>query len=76
MGQSTPFQRITVSEANPVPVTVRVKSGPPATVLSGEMLVREGNTALTGMATELDRPPPGAGLKTVILPVPALETRS
>ena len=55
-----------------MPLTVNVNVGLPATTELGMMLVMTGAGLLILIVTELDRPPPGAGLKTVILAVPGL----
>ncbi len=58
-----------------VPLTVRVKSEPPAVAEEGLMLTRLG-TGLSGTlivkVSAFETPPPGAGLKTVTLAVPAV----
>jgi hypothetical protein len=69
--RSTPFHRTLDPETKLLPVTVRVKAGPPAVVEDGVMLVMIG-TGLEVCAvkvTALDVPPPGVGVKTVILAV-------
>src|SRR5260370_42432751 len=47
-----------------VPFTVRVKAGPPAKVVPGEILVSEGGELLTTRVNAADVPPPGAGFTT------------
>jgi hypothetical protein len=57
-----------------LPVTVRVKADPPAVAELGEMEVRVGDglvAALMVKVTAEEVPPPGVGLKTVALAVPA-----
>ena len=58
-----------------VPFTVRVKADPPAVADEGLKLVVVG-TGLSGTlivkVCELEVPPPGEGLKTVTLAVPAV----
>ena len=68
-----PFQRTTELEMKLVPFTVRAKSGPPAVAEEGLKLVVVG-TGLGAMIVKLwalEVPPPGVGLKTVTLAVPA-----
>lgn len=59
-------------ETKPVPFTVRVKAAPPALALVGEMVVIVGAGLFTVKLTGLEVPPPGAGLVTVTLKLPAL----
>ena len=54
-----------------VPFTVRIKAGPPAKVVLGEMLVSEGGGLLTTSESTAEAPPPGAGFTTVMERVPA-----
>ncbi len=58
-----------------LPFTVRVKAGPPAVDDAGLMLVVDG-TGLLGTlivkAWAFEMPPPGAGLNTVTVAVPAV----
>jgi hypothetical protein len=71
---SVPFHRTTELLMKLEPVTVSVNPAPPAIAEVGLILVRPG----TGLAavivkfTPLDVPPPGAGLNTVTLAVPAV----
>jgi hypothetical protein len=58
----------------PVPFTVRVKATPPAVALVGEIVVIVGAGLFTVKVTAFDVPPPGAGLVTVTLRVPAVAT--
>ncbi len=63
----------TVDEvANFEPVTVSVKAGPQAGRDAGAIEVSVGPGLLTVSETEDEVPPPGAGVKTVMLGVPAL----
>jgi hypothetical protein len=55
-----------------VPFTVRVKAVPPAVALLGEIVVTLGIGLLTVKVTALEVPPPGVGLVTVTLKVPAV----
>ena len=57
-----------------MPLTVNVKAGPPVAAEFGFKLVSVGTGfgATMPTLTELEAPPPGAGLNTVILAVPAL----
>src|SRR6266542_871310 len=76
VGRSDPFQRTTDAEMKLLPLTVRMKLGPPAVTDDGLMpvILGTGFVALTVNATEFEVPPPGDGLKTVIvaLPPPAM----
>jgi hypothetical protein len=54
-----------------VPFTVRVKAASGTDLVAGEMLVAVGATLFTVNVCALDVPPPGAGLVTVMLKVPA-----
>ena len=57
-----------------LPVTVRVKAGPPAVAEMGERVVMLGIGLLAGLMVKVwaeEVPPPGAGLKTVTEVVPA-----
>ena len=69
-----PFQRTTELEMKLVPFTVRVKAAPPAVAELGLRPVVVG-TGLSGTLIvnvwAFEVPPPGAGLKTVTLAVPA-----
>ena len=49
-----------------VPITVKVKAAPPKVLLDGLMLLSVGTGLLTVNVRELDVPPPGVGLNTVI----------
>ena len=60
-----PFHAIEEVETNFVPVTVRVKAGPPAGALEGEREVAVGTGLLTVKATVLEVPPPGEEFTTV-----------
>src|ERR1700674_855151 len=51
-----------------VPFTVKVKAAPPVAVLVGEIVVIVGPVMVN--VKELEAPPPGAGLKTVMAAVP------
>jgi len=58
-----------------VPFTVKVKAGPAAVALAGEMLVTVGTGLFAAMMLKVagrDVPPPGAGLVTVTCTVPAV----
>jgi hypothetical protein len=69
----TPFQRTTDALTKPDPFTVSVNAGPPAVALFGDSEVRTGTSPspIVNMSA-FDAPPPGAGLNTVTLAVPAL----
>jgi hypothetical protein len=76
--KASPFHNITELEMKFVPVTVIESAGPPALALEGdsEVIVGAGfGGALIVKESALDVPPPGAGLCTVTLAVPA-EARS
>ena len=70
-----PFHLTTELEMKLVPLTVSVKAGPPAVADEGLRLVVVG-TGLSGTLIvkvwALEVPPPGVGLKTVTLAVPAV----
>ena len=73
VGRSVLFQRTTEFARKLAPVTIRVKALPPATLVLGARLVTVGGDGLLIVkASALDVPPPGVGLKTVTLGVPAL----
>ena len=72
--RSLPFQRTTAPLTKFVPVMVRVKLSLPATAVAGLMLLIVGNGFVMVKVAVLDVPPPGAGLKTVTLAVPAVAT--
>src|SRR4029077_8943104 len=55
-----------------VPLTVRVKSVPPAIWLSGEREITVGTRLFMVKVSALEVPPPGGGFKTVTAAVPAL----
>ena len=65
-----PSNRTTELALKFVPLTVRVKAGPAAVLLVGLILVMVGDGLLTVNVRELEVPPPGVGLKTVMLKVP------
>jgi hypothetical protein len=56
----------------PVPLTVSVKAGPPFVAVFGERVVIVGAGLFTVNGEVADVPPPGAGLATVTLNVPAV----
>ena len=53
------------------PATVIVKAGSPLKAEFGVIEIRLGGGLLTVNRTPVDKPPPGAGVKTVIIKVPA-----
>jgi hypothetical protein len=61
----------TLVEVKLPPLTVRVKADPPAVIEEGERVVVEGTGLLVVKVRMAEVPPPGAGLKTVTLAVPA-----
>jgi hypothetical protein len=72
VGRGEPFQRTSDVIAKPVPITDRVKAGPPAGVDAGlrRVTVGLGFPTTIDNVTAFDVPPPGAGLKTVTLADP------
>jgi hypothetical protein len=67
--RSTPFQRTFDPGMKLLPVTVRVKVGPPAIAELGEIPVITGIGLAGGLMVKVrvpDAPPPGVGLKTEI----------
>src|SRR5205814_1772455 len=72
--RTEPFQFTTEPLTKPVPLTVRPKAVLPVVALAGDrlLMVGTGLGPLIVNAELLDVPPPGAGLNTVICPVPAL----
>jgi hypothetical protein len=75
VGRDARFHCTTELGTNPLPVTVKEKAGSPAVAVPGEIPfiagVGVGTSALN--VSELEMPPPGAGLKTVIWLVEANE---
>jgi len=65
-----PFHRTTELVSNFVPVTVRVKLAPPATVFVGDMRVTVGAGFAMVNVRAFEVPPPGLELKTTTLAVP------
>jgi hypothetical protein len=63
---ATPFQFMVAPLAKLDPLTVRVKSDPPAVVEAGLSEVKIGTGLLTVKFCDPDVPPPGAGFVTVI----------
>jgi hypothetical protein len=70
--RSEPFQRTTAPLTKLAPFTVRAKAEPPAVAELGLRLVIVGVGLLTENDSAPDKPPPGAGLNTVTLAVPAV----
>ena len=67
------FHRTFEVETKPVPVTVRVKAGPPAVAELGERVVMAGTGLFAKVMVNVfaaEVPPPGVGLKTVTEAVP------
>ena len=73
--RAVPFQLMVASLTKLVPVAVRVNWPLPAAIELGEMLVSVGAGLLMVKVKALEVPPPGAGLTTVTLAVPALAIR-
>jgi hypothetical protein len=67
-----PFQCTFEPETKLEPFTVRVKAGPPAVALLGEIELIAGTGLLTVNVFEADVPPPGPRFVTVTLIVPAV----
>ena len=74
VARGDPFQFTVEVETNLVPFTVKVKSAFPAVVQVGLIEVVVGTGLLIVNVTELDVPPPGGGLTTVMDAVPAVAT--
>jgi hypothetical protein len=74
VGRSLPFHLTTEAETKFDPFTVRVKAAPPTEAPNGDTEVIAGTAFCAEMVkdTALDKPPPGAGLKTVTCTVPAV----
>lgn len=70
----TPATCTTELALKPVPFNVKVKPAPPAITGDGSMLVKVGSGLLMVKLRALVVPPPGAGLLTVTLAVPAAKT--
>jgi hypothetical protein len=70
--RSAPFHRTFEVETKPVPVTVRVKAGPPAVAEAGKTVLMTTTGLLTVKVFPDEVPPPGVGLKTVTVGVPAM----
>ncbi|MCG8325263.1 MAG: hypothetical protein MI673_07080, partial [Thiotrichales bacterium] len=76
---SAPFQRTIEPGMKSLPLTVNVKAESPSVAAFGFNAVRTGSGLLIGCGSIVndcaaDVPPPGAGLKTVTLAVPAVAT--
>ena len=67
-----PSKRTTELETKFVPLTVIVNSASPAVFEVGDIEVVVGTGLLTVKVWAFEVPPPGVGLKTVILNVPAV----
>src|SRR5580704_12575151 len=67
-----PLKFTTEVETKPVPFTVSVKPNPPADALPGDSDVIVGTGLLTVRVVAVEVPPPGVGLATVTLGVPAV----
>lgn len=72
MLSAAPFQRICEDEVKFVPVTVSVKARLSAEMLVGESAVRAGAGLLMVKPSDCDVPPPGDGVCTATLAVPAV----
>jgi hypothetical protein len=69
----SPFHNTAEAGSNPDPVTVRVKSLPPATAEAGLMEVTAGGGAVMVNVRALDEAPPGFRTVTAALPDAAME---
>jgi hypothetical protein len=67
-----PFQRTTELPLNPVPLTVRLKAGPPVGATLGLRPVVVGTPLLMDTVCAFETPPPGDGLLTVTEMVPVV----
>jgi hypothetical protein len=67
-----PLTFTTAPETKLVPLTVSVNVASPTFLLAGEMFVVVGSGLFTVKTCEFEVPPPGAGLVTVMLNVPAV----
>ena len=70
--RADPFQSTTEPETKFEPFTVRVKAGPPAVALLGEIELIAGTGLLTVNVIAFDVPPPGGAFTTVTETVPAV----
>ncbi|KKU66135.1 MAG: hypothetical protein UX90_C0001G0194 [Candidatus Wolfebacteria bacterium GW2011_GWD2_47_17] len=70
--RALPFQFATEPETNCCPVTVTVVVASPMNASFGESVVTTGTRLRTTKLCPLEVPPPGVGLKTVIVEVPAV----
>jgi hypothetical protein len=68
--RADPFQSTTEPETKFEPFTVRVKAGPPAVALLGEIELIAGTGLLTANVIAFDVPPPGRAFTTVTETVP------
>lgn len=69
--RALPFHCTVESLMNPLPVTTNVKAVPPAVAEAGFKLVMAGAGLLMVKVSPFDVPPPGDGLATVTVAVPA-----
>src|SRR2546427_7669101 len=72
VGRAAPFHRTADVATKPLPLTVRVKSTPPAVTLLGASEPSVGAGLLIVKARAAEVPPPGAGVSTVTWAVPAV----
>lgn len=61
-----PLKRTTEPLTKPVPFTAKTNAGSPTILLAGRRVIITGTGFSTVRLTELEVPPAGAGLKTVI----------
>lgn len=76
VARSIPPQRIFEVDVNPAPVTSNVNPTPPTMALAGDNSLSVGSGLLIVKVSGADVPPPGDGLKTVILTKPGWLIRS
>jgi transcription initiation factor TFIIIB Brf1 subunit/transcription initiation factor TFIIB len=72
--RALPFHWIVEEETKLDPVTVSVNAAPPAPAKLGFSDVAVGDGLLSVNVSGLEVPPPGAGVETVTVPVPAVAT--
>src|SRR6185437_3811073 len=70
---AVPLNRTVAPDRNPVPLTVRVKSAPPATADPGVTSVIAGAGIVIVKFCAFEAPPPGVGLATVMASTPVAD---
>ena len=71
--RALPFQRTVELAMKPLPLTVNVNAAPPAAAAFGLTVVMAGAGLLIAKLKLFEAPPPGAGLTTFTIAVPAAE---